>query len=205
MSKPGAQRGFTLLELLVALAIFAFMAAVMYSGTQLVIEEREVVNERLTELQNMQRTVRLLQTDFTQLYPRAVRDELGRGAAPALATERQAEITVLLTRTGWRNPDNLNPRGNLQRVRYRYDPETATLYRDYWPVVDRVLASEPREEELLQGVTDFNVEFLDGSDNWQEGWPLPGATNNSVLPRAVRYRLELTTYGEITRLVEVAG
>ena len=197
--------GFTLLELLVSMAIFAFMAAVMYSGTQQVIEERQIISERLDELQDLQRTVRLLQTDFGQLYPRSVRDELGRGQVPALVTEQQEAVQVQLTRNGWRNPDLTNNRGTLQRVQYRYDPEARILYRDYWPVLDRLLSDEPREQELLRDLEDFAIEFLDAADVWQPSWPPAGGANLTILPRAVRYRLELKSYGEITRLVEVAG
>ena len=187
------------------MAIFSFMAAVMYSGTQLVIEERQVISEKLDELQALQRGVRILQTDFGQLYPRSVRDELGRGQVPALVTERQDTIAVQLTRTGWRNPDNSYARGALQRVQYRYDPEEKILYRDYWPVLDRLLSTEPREQELLRNLDAFEIEFLDAADVWQPSWPPVGGATNTLLPRAVRYRLELETYGEITRLVEVAG
>ena len=205
MSVRSLVRGFTLLELLVAMAIFAFMAAVMYTGTQLVIEERQVINARLDQLQSLQRTVRLLQTDLAQLYPRAVRDELGRGSVPALVTEGQEAVQFQLTRSGWRNPDMSANRGVLQRVQYRYDPEEETLYRDYWPVLDRLLSNEPREQALLEGVTSFEIEFLNGQDVWQTLWPPAGGTSNTLLPRAVRYRLELDAFGEITRLVEVAG
>jgi len=198
--------GFTLLELLVALAIFGFLAAVMYAGTNLVIEERAIIAERLDELKAVQRSVRLLQTDLSQIAPRAVRDDLGRGRVPALITDRLGGLKVRFSRMGWRNPSpESKPRGNLQRVQYRYDADTNTLFRDYWPVMERTLATEAREQAVLQGVLAFDIEFLEG-DNWTEDWPSMGSGNsNTALPRAVRYRLELESYGVITRLVELAG
>lgn len=186
------------------MAIFGLVAVLMYGGTQWVIQARELVQVRLGELEKLQRTVRLLNSDFEQLMPRLIRDELGRGDRPALLLERADGIALELSRHGWRNPAD-NPRSQLQRVRYRYDEDEATLYRDYWPVLDRLLGQPPRERLLLEGVTDFNIEFLDSSDQWQADWPPAGAIRPSALPKAVRYRLELPAFGEISRLVEIPG
>ena len=196
-------RGFTLIELLIAMAIFAFLSAAMYGGTQYVILQREIMLQRHGELEELQRTVRLLQTDLGQLYPRAVRDELGRDRVPALLTNPGNDFVVRLTRNGWRNPAGLQ-RSSLQRVQYRLDEEEQILYRDYWPVVDRVLGMEPREREILTGVEEFNLEFLDPDGEWQEDWPAANASISS-LPAAVRYRLVLKSFGEVIRVVEVAG
>jgi len=196
--------GFTLIELLVAMAIFVILAGAMYGGTQWVIAEREIVTERATELENLQRTVRRLQTDFAQAYPRSVRDELGRGQVAAIITSRTQGLELRLTRSGWRNPTARN-RAHLQRVQYRYDDEAEILYRDTWPVLDRLLSDEPDEQILLQGVTDFDVEFLDDSDNWVQDWPAANSTGFTSMPRALRYRIETEAFGEIIRLVDVPG
>lgn len=196
--------GFTLLELLVSMAIFAILAVVMYSGVELVMDEREIVLERLGELEDLQRAVRHLQSDFSQLYPRQVRDVLGRSSVGALQTEDSGEFVLQLTRGGWRNPANAK-RSHLQRVQYRYDEDARVLYREYWPVLDAVLGTEPASRALLEGVNEFEVEFLDAASNWQQEWPPADAENLTSLPRAVRYRLSLDSYGEITRIVEVPG
>lgn len=198
------QRGFTLIELLVAMAIFVILAAAMYGGTQWIIEERAIVTERAAELENLQRAVRRLQNDLSQAYPRAVRDELGRGQVAALLTERSGDLQLRLTRSGWRNPLQRN-RAYLQRVQYRYDEESRQLFRDTWPVLDRLLGDDPAEQLLLDKVSDFDVEFLDADGNWIQDWPQPQATGFSSMPRAVRYRIDTDSFGEIIRVVEVPG
>jgi len=196
--------GFTLIELLIAMAIFVIMAAAMYGGTTWIIEEREIVTARAAELEELQRTVRRIQNDFSQAYPRAVRDELGRGQVVAVVTERTDGLQLRMTRSGWRNPVNRN-RANLQRVQYRYDDEEQALYRDTWPVLDRVLGAEPDEQQVLSGLTDFDVEFLDDNGNWVQDWPAADSSSLTAMPRAVRYRLETEAFGEVVRVVQVPG
>jgi general secretion pathway protein J len=195
--------GFTLIELLVAMAIFVFLAAAMYGGTQYIMLQREIMLVRQGELESLQRTVRYLQTDLTQAFPRDVRDELGRDRLPAMFTDPANDIALRLSRDGWRNPAEFK-RGTLQRAQYRYDEDDNILYRDYWPVMDRVLGMEAREQEILTGVEEFDIEFLDEDSEWQQSWP-PADSKSTLLPKAVRFRFLLDSYGEVIRVVEVAG
>ena len=203
-ARMSSDSGFTLVELLIAMALFVLLAAAMYGGTQWIMVEREIVNQRTAELQSLQRTVRFLQADLSQAWPRSIRDELGRGQVPALLTERSRGIQLQLTRSGWRNPAG-NNRSNMQRVQYRYDPDEQILYRDTWPVLERVLGAEAREQLLLEQLSEFEIEFLDTEGNWTPDWPSQGAAGFSLMPRAVRYRLDTATYGLIERIVEIPG
>jgi len=216
------QRAFTLIELLVAMVIFSVLAVMMYGGVQWVMLERELVLERQNELRELQRTVLYLNTDFYQLRPRDVRDELGRDIQPALLDQPGQDFIVELSRDGWRNPAGA-ARGNLQRVQYRLedpeqdenaprsrrddDTEYQILIREYWPVMDRMLGMEGRRQEILHGVEEFTIEYLDDGGQWQEDWP-PASVQTSApvpgLPGAVRYRLNTRAFGEIERLVEIA-
>lgn len=199
-------RGFTLLELMVAIAIFSFLATAMYTGIRQIVIEREIIVARAAELANLQRAVRYLNTDFSQLHPRPVRDELGRDKLGALITDPSSDVVALeFSRDGWRNPA-ARPRGTLQRVQYRIEEDV--LIREYWPVMDRLLGDDPRTLELLEGVESMEVAFLDQDNEWQPDWP-PTASNSAAtgqlddLPKAVRYRLTLESYGDIERIVEV--
>lgn len=198
-------QGFTLIELLAAMAIFSLLAVAMYGGVQWVILEREIVIERQKELHDLQRSVAYLNDDFGQLQPRAVRDSLGRDSSPALSANPGTDFIVELSHDGWRNPAGAT-RGTLQRVQYRL--EENMLVREYWPVMDRVLGMEGRIQELLDGVDEFEIEYMDSGGDWQPNWPPlstaeaeTGGVNS--LPMAVRYRLETRAFGEIIRLVEI--
>jgi len=200
-SKVGA---FTLIEVLVSLAIFAILAALAYGALGQTIDSAELLNERMDRLQAIQRTMRLLSEDFQQLYPRPIRDELGDGFGPALDTDFQSGFALELTHGGWSNPIVL-PRSTLQRSAYRIEDDE--LIRYHWRVLDRTLANEPLSVTLLDGVESVLFRFLQANGEWTEQWPpgnRPGGLGARQRPRAVEIILTLTDEGEISRLLEVA-
>ena len=197
--------GFTLLELLVAMGIFAVIGAMALGGLNAVVDQTTIAREQMDRLNRLQRAVRLMSGDFNSLAPRFVRDELGTaGEGPLLADGRLFGVELRLTRGSWPNPAGLPHRGTLQRVQYRLEDDK--LIREYWPVVDHVLGQEPRSEELLTGVNEFKLLYLDGQDEWQTQWP-PAQNSTAVAsprPRAVRIMLDLQDWGPVERLLEVA-
>ena len=148
MRKVDRNAGFTLIEILVAVAILGVMAAMAFGGMNAVMTQREVALGSLERLSGIQRTVTALTGDFAQLTPRPVRGALGRTSDPPLIGDGRDENVVRLTRSGWRNPGRL-PRSQLQRVAYRLEDEV--LYRDYTWVLDPVLGDQPVRQEMLDG------------------------------------------------------
>ncbi|HEX7061465.1 MAG TPA: type II secretion system minor pseudopilin GspJ [Woeseiaceae bacterium] len=197
--------GFTLLEVLVAVAIFAVLAAFAYGALARTIEGKERLGEHNARLQAIQRTVRFLTEDFQQLAPRPVRVDLGDVVAPALLTNVQSDYAVELTHSGWSNPAAL-PRGTLQRVAWRLT-EDGELVRFHWNVLDRTLDNQPSARVLLDGVEALSFRFLQDNGEWTEQWPpenLAGPAGWRLRPRAVEIVLETTEEGVITRTIEVA-
>ncbi len=199
-------RGFTLLELLVALAVFAIMATAAYSGLRNVLFTRAAVEEQSRRLAAVQLAVFRLEQDVEQAVPRGIRDEYGEPQAALLGGEL-ADDRLTLTRAGWDNPLG-QPRATLQRVAYRL--RDGRLWRLHWGVLDRGGLLEPRETLLLERVREFRVRFLD-RDDWRDDWPPPasdeaGAKKDpDALPRAVEIGLTLEDWGEITRLLPLPG
>ena len=72
-----ASCGFTLLELLVALSIFAIVAVLAYGGLGTVLDQRILTEESAERLADLQKTYLIVQRDIEQLVPRAIRDEFG--------------------------------------------------------------------------------------------------------------------------------
>lgn len=207
VSSNPAEAGFTLLELLVAMGIFAIIGAMALGGLNAVVGQETQARVQTERLAALQRAMRVIATDLGSIQPRFVRDELGtQGELPLLADGRGGYL-IRLTRGGWPNPAQLPHRGTLQRVQYRL--EDGTLIREYWPVLDRVLGQEPRSEELLAGVRDAKLLFFDaeqGSGEWQQQWPPLRNVGSSAgtRPRAIQVTLELDDWGTIERLIEVA-
>ena len=205
MSSSSRQsRGFTLIEILVAVAIFAVLSALSYGALSQIITSSEVLSARMERIQSIQRTMRTISQDFLQLSPRPVRDELGDGFGAALRTDFQSGFAVELTRAGWSNPMAL-PRGTLQRAAYRL--EENELIRYHWRVLDRTFNNELIAVSLLEDVESIAFLFMQENGEWTEQWPPQGRQGPLGLrlrPRAVQVVLTLVDEGELTRLIEVA-
>jgi len=208
---PGRSTGFTLLEILVAMAVFAIFAYMAYGGFNAVARQQAIIAESAERLRQVQYTMRRLVLDLSQLQPRPVREQLGDGWQPALMANGLELNALEFTRGGWPNPLS-RPRPTLQRVAYRLEEET--LIRVQWPVLDRLLDQEPEELELLGGVNELRLRFLVEGGEWIDVWPsgeavtLTGASDAESardLPLAIEITMELQDWGEIVRLVEIAG
>lgn len=198
------QRGFTLVEIMIAVLIAAILAVMSFEAMQQALGSRERVRANATRLQAVQFTIRSFVQDLSQLTARPVREPLGQEIQPALLGG--AEITF--TRAGWMNPVGVE-RSTLQRVRYAL--RDGKLYREYWTVLDAQLEPQPVSRELLTGVRTFKLRYMDDARNWRDEWPPPGAggprTERDLRwrPIAVEVTLELEDWGRLTRLIEVAG
>ncbi len=199
------QRGFTLLELIVATAIFAIMASMVYGTLAGVRTQLQASEETETSMRELHYAMRRIAADVAQLQPRPVRDELGdwAGAVDTGSAEGAVELSV----GGWRNPAG-SPRGSIQRVAYVVDDDV--LVRLHWPVLDRTLSSEPLRVDMLSGVIAIGLRFLDQGNEWTEQWPPvtvggSGAGNRRARPRAVEITIEHEQWGVVNRIVEIAG
>ena len=197
--------GFTLLELLVAMAIFAILGTLALTGYTELQKQSEYAEQRLARTREVQRAVQLISQDLGQIEPRPVRQPLGEGWLPALIAGDSAESKIEFTKAGWSNTAGLE-RPTLQRVAYRVDQDG--LWRDHWPVLDRTLAQEPVRQKLLGSVRDVRFRFMNSSREWVERWPTTDGTTDAAArqrPAAVEVTLDLEDWGEIRRVVEVAG
>ena len=198
------QGAFTLIEVLVALAIFGILSALAYGALSQTLLSAELLNSRMDRLQAIQKSIRYLSQDFLQLAPRPVRLELGDSFGPALQSDLRSKYALELTRGGWSNPVAL-PRGTLQRAAYRLEDDELTRY--YWTVLDRTLNNEAIAVTILDGVESILFRFLVDSGDWTEQWPpstTPGQLGLLQRPRAVEIILTLQDEGEIRRIVEIA-
>jgi general secretion pathway protein J len=234
---PEAQRaaaGFTLIEIVVAVAIAFLMAAMGYGVIRQALTTRAALKEKQARLIELQTAVRVMEQDFVQLTPRPVRQPIGdEPAQPALqgsaggtqtsgfvsslggASSTAASSTsgtpplVALTRAGWANPTGLQ-RPAEQRVAYFF--ENGTLRRESWYVLDPTLSSTTARRELLTRIKSVTFEYLDLTHTWQPQWPpatVSGAqaleSSLRIRPVAVRVTIDTEDFGKIVRVFEVAG
>lgn len=206
--------GFTLVEVLVALAITAFIAAASYSGISSVLGGAQQLRSASERTRDLNRTLSLINRDIRQFANRPVRDEFGL-LQPALTGGPLAPFPLSLTREGWSNSVG-QPRSELQRVYYYLEDDA--LWRAYYAILDRAVDSEPQRVELLPGVVAFDLRFLDSLERlevdrdlivdtrgWFTDWvAVPAAGAEPVAPPvALELRLELDGLGEIRRMYEL--
>mgnify|MGYP001813049897 FL=1 len=197
-------RAFTLIEVLVALAVFGILSMLAYATLGSTLSNADYLTDRMDRLQSIQRAMRYLTTDLMQSAPRPVRSELGDSYTPALYSTLSGDFAIELTHMGWSNPAGL-PRSTMQRVAYRI--EEGTLLRYHWIVLDRTYSNEPIVTELLDDVDSLYFRFFDPSGESSEIWPpqtQQGGGGLRTRPRAVEIILSLPDQGDLTRLLEVA-
>ncbi|MEO5702997.1 MAG: type II secretion system minor pseudopilin GspJ [Gammaproteobacteria bacterium] len=194
--------GFTLLELLVALSIFAVLAAMSYGGLRSVLDTRERTESQAAQLAELQLVFTMLQRDTEQIVARKIRDSFGEFREPVLGEEEGVPL-LEFTRTGWRNPAG-QMRSNLQRVAYNVKEEQ--LVRSTWNVLDRAQNTEPQVTVLLHGVKTATLQFVGRDFKAHDHWPIIGRDLNQVqvLPSAIEITLDVAGWGRITRLLRVA-
>ncbi len=192
--------GFTLLELLVAVAVFAILSAMAYGGLRNVIDNSMQTEISMQRLQQVQLAMVSISRDFTQLSQRNIRDEYGN-TSNYILTGEGTDVFIEFSRGGRRNPAELQ-RSHLQRVAYKI--EDNTLSRLHWPHLDRTQEMQPYESILLEDVENASISFLDNNNEWHNEWPPLDATGqadgSTVVLTAIEFSLELQDWGELVRL-----
>lgn len=198
--------------MLVAVAIFAVMAAMAYGGLSAVLETRDSVTAALERSRNMQMALWRIRRDIEQIVPRPIRDQFGDRQPPVFGTP---EAGLTLTHNGWRNPLE-RPRSSLQRTRYYVD-EDGNFVRAYWPTLDRAPETEAIVTTLVEDVTAVEWHYLNRNNQWLDRWPphasgfgttpakLQAVDGEFKLPRAIELRIETQAWGELRLLFIVPG
>jgi len=226
--RPVRQRGFTLLEMMVALAIAAAIAAMAYQGLIAASNGAERSRGIMTRINEMDRAWQIIAADMRHLLPPEQRAD-GQPRFVFLAEEFEPgdpeQELLRFTRRNWLNPLE-RQRSDLQRVVYRL--EDKTLWRDFQPMRNRPFEAFEFEQEalrqpLLQTVEAVELRFLSAQqleragrsvlegDNytrdWAEAWPEPGQQLSGPvtgLPLAVLIRIETEGLGVSERLFNIA-
>lgn len=200
------QRGFTLLEMLIAMAVFAVMSVVAYQGLRAVLTADQVTREQAQRLADLQVTLSVLERDLAQVVDISVRDEFG-DPLPGLRLRAGGEHQLLeLVRAG---------AGGEQRLRRTaWQITERGLERRLWPGVDIVDVDSMRvlpfaelvgeQQQLgLESAFHFIVRTPSGLDR-VDAWPLADADPEAGgLPMAVELVLDIPGLGEIRRLMAV--
>lgn len=195
-------RGFSLIELLVALAMFAALAAAAYGGLAQIAQTRGALARQQDRFAEVVRAVSMLERDLRQAVSRPVR---GRGREDHLPALAGTGDRIELTRIGFANP-LAEPRSNLERVAYAVDGQR--LMRGRYAALDRPPDAAPIATAVLDGTRALSFRYLGSDGAWRSAWPPSDAPAGApqpyeLLPRAIEFRVATNDAGELRRVVEL--
>lgn len=193
-------RGFTLLELLLAMAIFSMISLAGFTIFNAVLGSEEHSREKLTRLNQLQTTFLLMERDFTQLARRPLRGQEGESTGNFIYlgenqfSEQQSAITF--ARQGWTNPGLALPRSDMQQVSYRVKEKK--LERLHFNFVDPAAGEEPKVRELIDNINELTFEFF-YDKKWHQEMP------DGKVPGGIAVILTADDIGEIRRQFLLPG
>lgn len=186
------QRGFTLLEVVVAIAIFSLLGLATYQLLDRVMRSDQRIQTQEQQLRHLQRALGLLERDLIQAQRHALKDD--HSHSQALVSQPQG-LRVL--RGGWRNPLEF-PRSDLLQANHRLsDGEWLRETQGLEP------GSISQAQSLLSGVELIHLRFIDGQGQAHDSWPV--GSQALSLPAAVDIALNAPGYPNIRRVILLPG
>ena len=185
--------GFTLIEMVIAVAIFAVMMVIAYPGLTHIAAIGDQVGRSNRQLSQLQFALTYLNRDWMQVSTRKILDQYGDEQSNIVI----ADNSISFTRSGWNNLLQ-HKRSELQRVQYLV--EDNQLIRRHWLSLDQGIAEEPVTAVVLDEVELFEIHFIDSSEAPIEQWPNPAGIANN--PIALSVKLELKQFGQVQRIME---
>ena len=190
-SSRGSVKGFTLIEVMVAIAVFATLSFSAYQVVNQVQRSNELSLEKSERIKQLQRSLVFLDNDFRQIVARPFRtngekvsDKLLSADEYLLDSESQG---ILFVRLGWKNPQQAFPRGEITKVGYRLVENT--IERLWWRYPDTPVGQKPVVTPLI-----------DDGKKWVKIWDV-----KNQLPKATKVIITFKDYGDVERIYLTSG
>ena len=149
------QRGFTLVEVLIALFIFSLISVGATSALTSSLRGQAQMEDRLGEISNLENMRALMRSDMASLTLRERREAYGNVEPYVL--QSGGEILLDFTRTGRSNPAG-EPRGDLQRAAYLF--KGGHLIRRSYAQINPAPQSGYVDRILVKNVADAKMQLV---------------------------------------------
>lgn len=196
-------KGFTLIELMIAIMIFAVITIISYRTISALITTKNIVTNAQEKWGGLAKAVAKINNYSLRSIPLVVRDENG-DLLPSILSKNKLmtnyDAQLEMTISGYIG-DNVYGSTPPRRVGFRF--ANNKLYLIDWPVLNRVLTTRPRMDILLDNVQEFTVQFLYPDLQWHNDWPIPNTSpadpniNPSILPKAIKINIKMLSGEEI--------
>jgi len=186
---PRRRAGFTLIEIMVAMAVFSIMSIVAYQGLERISGVKLHLDQEMRFWRDLTQVMDRMESDFTQLSSRSWRSAAGKIQPPLVSGKKDdgSLQTEFIRLDGNRVPMHLA---------YRWQDKTLALL--VWPGLDVSASQQNKEHLLLKDVEAYEVNFLNEKNEWVADWSGDVA---KVRPRGIRIRLEFASRGKFERVI----
>ncbi|HHT0591590.1 TPA: GspJ family T2SS minor pseudopilin variant LspJ [Legionella anisa] len=194
--------GFTLIEILIALSIFAILATITSSVLYNAFTTRARVNEQSERLNELQLAISLIQQDTRQTVERPIRSNEMQLLPPFIGQKNYVEFT----RDGNINPASIEKRSTLKRVAYVC--QQGTLIRRTWSSLDIINQKSYEDKLLLNRLTNCHFGYLNQNLQILPEWREQAITLNQrkePFPKALQFNMTLQDQGEMNLLFILPG
>ena len=186
-------RGFTLVEILVALFIFAIVSMILVSALRSVIATQSRTDLAAAKLGQLQMALLITSRDLQQAVNRPITNTQGRLESAFSGTSTGFKFTHM----GNVSPMNTQAQSVLQRTDYVWHDNA--FWRQTWPTVDQAPNATSHERLLMPEVESVDFQYLDPEGHFQHDWP-SHSSGAAALPRAVKLTLTIINWGTITQV-----
>ena len=197
MSRNPYDRGITLIELVVVLAVFALIATMSLQALSGTLRQRDRLLALEAETADITLALTLLRADLQAAAPLVFHppNAPAQSALTVLAGGRGMALSVSgrfdVTRVGG---------AGLGRVIWRLEADH--LIRESWPSLIPAARSQKSPAVVMaRRITRLELRRLNGALQWQSGPDPDGGSGSSTLPRAIDVILTHAGLGRISTLV----
>lgn len=184
------QHGFTLIEILIALAIFAIMATITSVTLSNIFRTRDQVQTHANHLADLQFGYHLLAQDLSHSVALPMYNFNNRPLGSFLGELKQ----FTLSRDHFFAADKAELSGQIQRIRYVFSDQQ--LFRQLLDKHNKII----NQTVLLKNIDSLKLSYLQKKKYWREKWQ---DWRNNSLPSAVLIKIKFKQLGRLELLFRI--
>ena len=188
-------QGYTLIEIMVALAVFAILSAMTASTMQHAFSTKEHVAAQANQLGTLQLAITLMSKDTEQVIDRPIMGNEMRSFPPFVGESHYLEMT----RGGLLNPNGLEHRSTLKRIAYLC--QNKNLIRRSWDSLDTPERDQYHDIVILDQLNACHFSYIAANKQTLNEWHNYAVQQNQKkenLPSAIQLNVSLKKWGQMS-------
>lgn len=194
--------GYTLIEIMIALAVFAILSVITATSMYQSFDIRSRLNLKSNQLNEILEAITLIKHDTDQIIDRAIINNELLMFPPFTGFPQYLEFS----HGGIVNPNNTEPRSTLQRVAYICDK--SKLIRRTWDSIDIPIRDKGLDKVIISNLNECKFSYISHSKHIFEEWRDYAVQQNQKkesIPLAIRFNLKFEKLGSISLDFAIPG